>query len=109
MADALSLGSLGRRFHCAIDCGLFHVFEDLERPVYVASLRTALESGGVLHLMCFSDRQPGVFGPRRVSRAEIRTAFADGWQIAEIVPTTFVTNLPEAQAQAWRATIARVD
>ena len=38
--------------------------------------------GRGLYLMCFSDRQPGAFGPRRVSRDELRAAFGDGWTIA---------------------------
>jgi SAM-dependent methyltransferase len=108
LADALSLGSLGRRFHTALDCGVFHVFEDHERPVYVASLASVLEPGGVLHLLCFSDRQPGIMGPRRVTQQELRDSFADGWDVAEIVATTFVAHLPGGEAQAWRATISRV-
>jgi SAM-dependent methyltransferase len=107
VADALRLGPLARRFASALDCGVFHVFEDDERPVYVASLATVLEPGGVLQLLCFSDLQPGTFGPRRVTQQEIRESFADGWDVREIVPVTFVTNLPELQANAWRATIAR--
>jgi SAM-dependent methyltransferase len=107
VADALGLGSLGLRFTSALDCGVFHVFEDDERPVYVASLATVLAPGGVLQLLCFSDLQPGSFGPRRVTQQEIRDSFADGWDVREIAPVTFVTNLPELQANAWRATIAR--
>ena len=107
VADALQLGSLARRFASVLDCGVFHVFEDDERPVYVASLAAALEPGGVLQLLCFSDLQPGTFGPRRVTQQEIRESFADGWNVREIAPVTFVTNLPELQANAWRATIAR--
>jgi len=107
VADALQLGSLARRFASVLDCGVFHVFEDDERPVYVASLAAALEPGGVLQLLCFSDLQPGTFGPRRVTQQEIRESFADGWDVREIAPVTFVTNLPELQANAWRATIAR--
>jgi SAM-dependent methyltransferase len=105
VADALDLGSLGRRFTSALDSGVFHVFEDDERPVYVASL--ALAPGGVLQLLCFSDLQPGTFGPRRVTQQEIRDSFDDGWDVRETAPVTFVTNLSELQAKAWRATIAR--
>ena len=108
VADVFSLDALGRRFDTALDCGLFHVFEDRERPMYVASLASVLEPGGVLHLLCFSDRQPGDMGPRRVTQRELRDAFADGWDVVEIVPTTFVANLPGGGAQAWRATIARL-
>jgi ubiquinone/menaquinone biosynthesis C-methylase UbiE len=108
VADVLSLDALGRRFDTALDCGVFHVFEDHERPTYVASLASVLEPGGVLHLLCFSDRQPGVTGPRRVTQEELRDAFGgDGWDIREIVPTRFDANLPGGGAEAWRATIAR--
>ena len=51
VADAFLLDQLGRRFDSALDCGLFHVFEDPERPMYVASLASALQPGGVLHLL----------------------------------------------------------
>ena len=77
-----------------------------ERPVYVASLASVLEPGGVLHLLCFSDRQPGVMGPRRVKQGELRDSFADGWEVVEIVATTFVANILGGEAQAWRATIS---
>ena len=107
VADAFSLGSLGRRFVTALDCGLFHVFDDDERPAYVASLASALEPAGTLHLLCFSDRQPGPVGPRRVTQQELRDAFTDGWDIDEIVAATFSTNLPGGEAQAWRASITR--
>ena len=109
VADALSLGSLDRRFNTALDCGLFHVFEDRERPPYVASLASTLQPGGVLHLLCFSDRQPGVMGPRRVTKQEIQASFAEGWKITQIVAAEFATNVPLGSAQAWRATIVRTE
>ncbi len=108
VADVFSLDQLGRRFDTALDCGVFHVFEDPERPMYVASLASVLEPGGVLHLLCFSDRQAGEMGPRRVAERELRDAFADGWDVVEIIPITFVVNLPGGGAEAWRATIARL-
>ena len=109
IADVLDLDTLDRRFRTALDCGVFHVFDDRERPIYVASLASVLEPGGVLHLLCFSDRQPGDPGPRRVTQQELRDAFVDGWDVREIVPTTFVANLPGGGAEAWRATISRLD
>ena len=108
IADVLELDTLDRRFRTALDCGVFHVFDDRERPIYVASLASVLEPGGVLHLLCFSDRQPGDTGPRRVTQQELRDAFVDGWEVREIVPTTFVATLPGGGAEAWRATIARL-
>jgi hypothetical protein len=80
-------------------------------PRYVASLASAVRPGATLFLMCFSDRQPGTMGPRRVSRDELLTAFADGWDVAEIAADTFDINsgwgFGTEQPQAWRATIRR--
>jgi hypothetical protein len=42
-----------------------------------------------------------------VTQQEIRASFADSWDVRQIAPVTFVTNLPELQAKAWRATILR--
>jgi SAM-dependent methyltransferase len=107
VADVFGVGGLGRRFGSALDCGLFHVLDDHERPVYAASLGDALEAGGVLHLLCFSDEEPPGWGPRRVSEAELRATFAHGWQVLDVVPTVFETNLGDDGVRAWRATILR--
>ena len=109
VADALNLAAIGLTFDTVIDCGLFHVFDDEARVRYVASLASVLDPGGTCYLMCFSDRQPGDFGPRRVSRDELRSAFGDGWTIADITASTFELNpgLPTDTAQAWLATIRR--
>ena len=112
VADALSLGDLGLSFNTIIDSGLFHVFDDDSRARYVASLASVLRPGGHLYLMCFSDRQPGTFGPRRVSQDELRAAFGDGWTILAIQADTFAVNLgafPATTVQAWLATISRAD
>lgn len=110
VADALSLGNLGLSFDTVIDSGLFHVFGDDDRARYVASLASVLRPGGHLYLMCFSDRQPGEFGPRRVTQDELRAAFGAGWTILAIQADTFAINpglFPATTAQAWLATIAR--
>jgi cyclopropane fatty-acyl-phospholipid synthase-like methyltransferase len=110
VADVLSLGQLGATFDTIIDSGLFHVFADEDRPRYVASLAAVLRPGGSCYLMCFSDRQPGEYGPRRVTKDELRAAFADGWTVASIEPDTFDINpgpLPVTIVQAWLATIHR--
>ena len=110
VADALSLGELGLTFDTVIDSGLFHVFDDADRARYVTSLAAVLAPGGTCYLMCFSDRQPGTAGPRRVRQEELRTAFSDGWAVTAIVAEAFEVN-PEfgaLEAQAWLATIRRV-
>jgi SAM-dependent methyltransferase len=111
VGDALSLADLGLSFDTIIDSGLFHIFDDGSRTRYVASLASVLRPGGHLYLMCFSDRQPGTFGPRRISQDELRAAFRDGWTIDTIAAESFAINtgaFDTATAQAWLATIARI-
>jgi SAM-dependent methyltransferase len=105
--DALRLADLDERFDTVLDSGLFHVFDDDQRAEYVAALGSVLEPGGTLLLCCFSDRQPGTWGPRRVTQEEIRTSFAVGWTVESIVKARFVTNLDPPHAEAWLATVVR--
>ncbi len=107
VTDVFGVGGLGRRFASALDCGLFHVLDDHERPVYAASLREALEPRGLLHLLCFSDGEPPGWGPRRVGEEELREAFSVGWETREIVAAAFETNLETGDVRAWRATFAK--
>src|SRR3954452_22341061 len=82
--DALALADLPEVFDTVIDSGLFHVFSDDDRRRYVAGLATVLKPGGRLFLLCFSDAEPGIQGPRRVSERELRESFAVGWVVEEV-------------------------
>jgi SAM-dependent methyltransferase len=111
VADARELGRLGLTFDTITDSGVFHVFDDDDRARYVASLASVLRPGGTLYLMCFSDRQPGGYGPRRVRREELIDAFRDGWDVASVTADAFHVNQGfgfevdpgrgQAVAQAW--------
>jgi SAM-dependent methyltransferase len=107
VADALNLGSLGETFDTVIDSGLFHVFDDDDRARYVGSLRAATAPGGRVYLLCFSDRFPPGFGPRRVSEEEIRASFSDGWTVEAIDAVGFEVNFSPDPIPAWLATIDR--
>jgi 2-polyprenyl-3-methyl-5-hydroxy-6-metoxy-1,4-benzoquinol methylase len=108
VGDVLQLAQLGRQFDVITDSGVFHVFDDEQRPVYVNSLWSALRPGGMYYMMCFSDREPGDWGPRRVSRAELRAAFADGWSIGSIEAVRFTVAMDPNRAEAWLATVERL-
>jgi SAM-dependent methyltransferase len=114
VADALNLADLGLTFDTIIDSGLFHVFDDGGCARYVESLASVLRPGGTCYLMCFSDRQPGTVGPRRVTEDELRAAFGDGWAVLSIVADAFDLQpssarlFGSASAHAWLATIERV-
>jgi SAM-dependent methyltransferase len=101
--DVLFLGRLGLTFDTIIDSGVFHVFDDEDRPRYVASLASVLKPGGRCYLMCFSDSQPGLWGPRRVRREELTGSFRDGWTVVSIEPDEFEINpgMDTPAAQAW--------
>jgi cyclopropane fatty-acyl-phospholipid synthase-like methyltransferase len=110
VADVLELSQLGLTFDTVVDSGVFHVFDDRDRARYVASLAAVMMPGATCYLMCFSDRQPGDAGPRRVSQDELIAAFRDGWAIDSITAETFVINFQgRSEAQAWLATIQRSD
>jgi cyclopropane fatty-acyl-phospholipid synthase-like methyltransferase len=113
--DALAVGEIPERFDAVTDCGLFHIFDDAGRAAYVNSLRTLLEPGSRAFVLCFSTAEPGTHGPRRVSEAELRAAFTDGWEVESIEPARFevVPGIPGAEfspggAQAWFTQVRRV-
>ena len=109
VGDDLRLPDLDRRFATVVDPACFHVFDDADRALYVASLASVVESGGVVHLLAFSDKVPGDAGPRRVSQAEIRAAFADGWEV-EHIDDAFFEVRPDwviPRPHAWLARVVR--
>jgi cyclopropane fatty-acyl-phospholipid synthase-like methyltransferase len=109
VADALDLGRLGLTADTVIDSGVFHVFGDEDQARYVASLAAVLRPAGTCYLMCFSDRQPGTWGPRRVREEELRAAFSDGWEVESVTASTFDINPVDGitQVHAWLAAIKR--
>jgi len=107
VADARGLGSLGEVFDTVIDSGLFHVFGDDDRARYVDSLRAATAPGGRVYMLCFSDRMPGDFGPRRVTQEEIRASFSDGWTVEAIEAVGLEVNFSPDPVPAWLATMER--
>ena len=110
LADALHLERLGRRFQTALDCGLFHTFDDDdERTRYAASLASVTEPNGTLYVLCFSDDGPDT-GPHPVGQEELRAAFnpGSGWGVVAINPDRIQTRFHDDNgAPAWLATIKR--
>ncbi len=107
VGDALGLGALGRTFDTILDSALFHTFTDEARARYVPSLASVTRPGSMLFLLCFSELEPWGGGPRRVTQAEIRDAFAAGWDVRSIVPERYEMRISPGYALAWLATIER--
>ncbi len=108
VADALRLIDLEEPFDTVLDCGLFHVLDDDERGRYVDSLAAVVPPGGRYHMLCFSDRQPGEWGPRRITQDEIRAAFSDEWKVESIEPTVIELTWDTDGALAWQLAATRL-
>ena len=106
--DARRLADLGESFDTVLDCGLFHIFGGGDRAVYVAGLHRVLRPGGRYFMLGFSDQQAGAWGPvHKLTKDDIREAFADGWHVHSIEPSTIdITTNPDG-VRAWLAAITR--
>lgn len=105
--NALELADLGESFDTVVDCGLFHVFEGLDRPKFVDALRASMPVGARYYMLCFSDLEPGDWGPRRIQQDEIRVSFSDDWRVEEIEPAMIEITVEPGSVRAWLASILR--
>lgn len=117
--DALDVPPSIGTFDTIIDAGLFHVLTDQERPLYARSLQSLLRPHGRVFILCFSDREPGAWGPRRVSEHDIHDTFDERW-IVDVRPARMEalvlmrfrddgTEPPPTETRpiaAWLATLA---
>jgi cyclopropane fatty-acyl-phospholipid synthase-like methyltransferase len=76
--NALDLSKLNRKFDTATDSGLFHTLSDEDRPLFLDTLAAILSPAGKYFMLCFSELEPGGYGPRRITKIEIHDSFRDG-------------------------------
>ena len=104
--DALTLqdSAIGwnEQFDAALDSGLFHVFSNESAKQYIVGLERILKPGGYLYLLCFSDAEGGVQGPRRIPKQLLFDQFDSGWQIESISATRFEVR-PEYKGEVFSA------
>jgi SAM-dependent methyltransferase len=83
VGDVLALDRLGRTFATVIDSGLFHIFDDTDRPVtrqaWPRCSNRAECSTSSASLSARRER-----GPQRVTQAELHAIFAHGWEVMRI-------------------------
>lgn len=92
-------------FDGIVDRGVFHVLAPEARPRYAATVHRLLRLGGLLYLKAFSDKQPGDWGPHRLSREELRRPFRGGFDVLSIEDTEFegtITPAPKALFAIFR-------
>ncbi|OAA23250.1 methyltransferase family protein [Frankia sp. EI5c] len=105
--NVLDLAGLGQSFDTVLDCGLFHVLTDEDRAAFIRSLGGVVPAGGRYFMLCFNETVPGDIGPRRVSEAEIRASFADGWRVDAVEPATLEVTIFTEGIPSWLASITR--
>jgi 2-polyprenyl-3-methyl-5-hydroxy-6-metoxy-1,4-benzoquinol methylase len=105
--NALELSTIGRTFDTATDSGLFHTLSDADRPVFVENLAAVLRPGGKYFMLCFSDLEPPGYGPRRITKEEIRESFRDGWTINYIRAAAFESRTRPEGPRAWLSSISK--
>ncbi len=109
LCDVLTLGQcFGEgEFDTVIDSGLFHALADDERPVYVKQIYRVLKDGGKYFMMCFSDKQPGEWGPRRISKREIEQTLTPLFKIDYIKDARFDSLIHDGGARAYLVSATR--
>lgn len=76
-----------------VDRGVFHVLPPDMRDVYVDTVHRILRPRGWLFLKCFSNREPGTWGPYRIAAKELRSHFERRFEVLAIEDTTFQGTL----------------
>jgi len=91
------------KFDTVTDVGFFHSLSDEHRAVWVRRLTGLLPPGGSYVMLCFSDRVPGAFGPRRISKAELREAFKPETGFSELTVDSarLESNAGPGWVDAW--------
>ena len=79
-----------------VDRGVFHVLPADRRPIYVQTVHRVLRPNGWLFLKCFSDKQPGNWGPNRIPESDLRGCFRGPFEIRSVVETVFHGNVSPA-------------
>ena len=88
-------------FDYVIDSGLFHSIRPEDLDQFVRQVRHVLKPGGVYYILCFSDKEPPGFGPRRLSKRMIRKALEPGFVIEYISDTVFESRIHQGGARAY--------
>jgi cyclopropane fatty-acyl-phospholipid synthase-like methyltransferase len=101
------LSRLGRKFDNVIDSGFFHTLSDDDRPLFVDNLAAILSPAGKYFMLCFSELEPGGYGPRRITEREIQDSFREGWSINYIRPVVFESHTRAGGSRAWFSSISK--
>jgi ubiquinone/menaquinone biosynthesis C-methylase UbiE len=111
VGDALKLDKYfnPEYFNAVIDSGLFHTISDDERPVFAEQIRRVLVNSGKYFMLCFSDKEPGNAGPRRISKKEIEHTFSKTFKINYIKDAFFATKWDGKGPKAYLTSMTKIN
>lgn len=92
ITDDILETKLAEHFDFIFDRGCFHVLPPDRRRDYAKATHKLLKPSGWLLLKCFSQLEPGDYGPYRLSPEEIRDVFQFPFIILSIKDTVFIGN-----------------
>ncbi|MHA2355072.1 MAG: class I SAM-dependent methyltransferase [Candidatus Thorarchaeota archaeon] len=95
-------------FDGVLGSGLFHTLTDEERPIYVEQVARVLTPGGSFFMLCFSVKQPGMTGPRRLSMKEITESFQERFRINYIRDAVYESNVHDPGAKGYLVSATRL-
>lgn len=95
-------------FDDVIDSGFFHTLSDEERQTFSSQINRVLRRGANYFMLCFSDKERGDWGPRRVSKNEIKQTFSPIFRINYIKETRFGTRWSDKGAKAYITSATKV-
>ncbi|MFJ4650707.1 class I SAM-dependent methyltransferase [Nocardia sp. NPDC088792] len=93
-ADAREMTGYEGRFDTVLDSGLFHVFDETDRKLYVDALHRVTKAGARVHILAVSDSAPAGPGPRRITPDELLAAFESGWTVDTLRHIAMLGRLP---------------
>ncbi len=77
VGSVLELPFQNNSFGFVNDRGCFHVFAPEYRKWFADEIHRVMERGGIYLLRCFSEKEPGGWGPYRISKQEIVRTFSN--------------------------------
>ncbi len=110
VGDALKLENYFAKYSFAtvIDSGLFHTLSDDKRPIFANQIWKVLMDKGRFFVLCFSDKQSGNLGPRRISKREIVDTFSRFFSINYIKDTIFLTRTNKKGEKAYVVSMTKI-